>query len=137
MVLQNRLALAILPAVQGGTCAIIHTQHCTYIPDMSADATHFTKCMTRMIQAMQTPEAPIASLCETLTRSPWWKTILMTVILIVLFLLFVPCICNYITGLVSSRIKAFKLQMFVQAPMSATASSISWGPWIRDPQYEG
>ena len=30
-VLQNRLALDILTAVKGGTCAIIHTQCCTYI----------------------------------------------------------------------------------------------------------
>ena len=62
VVLQNRLALALLPAVQGGTCAIIHTQRCTYIPDMSTDATHFTKHMTKMIGAMETPEAPITSL---------------------------------------------------------------------------
>ena len=94
MVLQNRLALAILPAVQGGTCVIIHTQRCTYIPDMSTDATHFTECMTMMIGAMETPEASVASLWEMLTSSPWWKTILMTIILIVLFFLFVPCICN-------------------------------------------
>ena len=33
VVLQNRLALDILKAAQGGTCAIIHTQCCTYIPD--------------------------------------------------------------------------------------------------------
>ena len=46
VVLQNRLALAILSAVQGGTCAIIHTQCCTYIPDMSTDVTHFTESMT-------------------------------------------------------------------------------------------
>ena len=46
VVLQNRLALAILPAVQGGTCAIIHTKRCTYIPNMSTDVTHFTKPMT-------------------------------------------------------------------------------------------
>ena len=90
MVLQNRLALSILPAVQGGTYAIIHAQHCTYIPDMSADATHFTERMITMIGAMETPEASIASLWEMLTSSPWWKTILMTIILIVLFLLFVP-----------------------------------------------
>ena len=39
-VLQNRLALDILTAAQGGTCASIHTQSCTYIPDMSTNATH-------------------------------------------------------------------------------------------------
>ena len=51
-----------------------------------------------MIGAMETPEASIASLWKMLTSSPWWKTILMTIILIVLFLLFVPCISNYVIG---------------------------------------
>ena len=32
VILQNRLALDILMASQGETCAIIHTQCCTYIP---------------------------------------------------------------------------------------------------------
>ena len=41
-VLQNILALDILTAAQGGTCAIIHTQCCTYITDMSTNVTHFT-----------------------------------------------------------------------------------------------
>ena len=83
VVLQNRLALDILTAAQGRTCAIIHTQCCTYIPDMSTNVTHFTKHMNKMIKAMATPEASIASLWETLTSSPWWKTILITIILIV------------------------------------------------------
>ena len=61
-VLQNRLALDILTAAQGGACAIIHTQCCTYIPDMSTNVTHFTKHMNKMILAMDTPEASIASL---------------------------------------------------------------------------
>jgi len=123
VVLQNRLTLDILTAVQGGTCAIIHTQCCTYIPDMSTNVTHFTKHMNKMIEAMDTPEASIASLWEMLTSSSWWKTILITIILIVLFLLFSPCICNCVIGFVSSHMKVFKLQMVVQAPMSATASS--------------
>ena len=33
-----------------------------------------------------------------------------------------PYICNRITGFVSNRLKASKLQMVVQVPMSATAS---------------
>ena len=123
MVLQNRLALDILTAAQGGTCAIIHTQCCTYIPDMSTNVTHFTKHMNKMIKAMATPEASIASLWETLTSSLWWKTILITIILIVLFLLFAPCMCNCVAGFVSSRMKAFKLQMVAQTPATAAASS--------------
>ena len=123
VVLQNRLALDILTAAQGGTCAIIHTQCCTYLPDMSTNVTHFTNHMNRMIRAMDTPEASIASLCETLISSPWWTTIIITIILVVLFLLFAPCICNCITGIVSSLMKAFKLQMVAQTPATAVASS--------------
>ena len=76
-----------------------------------------------MIQAMNTPEASVASIWETLTSSPWWKTILIVIILIVLFLLFAPCTCKCVAGFVSSHMKAFKLQVVVQAPMSATAFS--------------
>ena len=122
VVLQNRLALDILTAARGGTCAIIHTQCCTYIPAISNNVTHFTKHMNKIIEAMDAPETSIASLWEKLTSSPWWKTILITIILIALFLLFAPCICNCVAGFVSSRMKAFKLQMAVQAPTSASAS---------------
>ena len=123
MVLQNRSALDFLTAAQGGTCAIIHIQCCTYIPDMNTNATHFTKHMNTVIQAMDDPEASVASLWEMLTSSTWWKTILITIILIVLFLLFAPCICNCVAGFVSSHMKAFKLLVVVQAPTSAIASS--------------
>ena len=60
-----------------------------------------------------------AILC-TLTMDMMWLLIL---ILNVVFLLFVPCICNCITGFVSSRMKAFKLQMVAQTPATAVASS--------------
>ena len=85
VVLQNRLVLDILAAAQGRTCAIIHTQCCTYIPDMSTNVTHFTKHMNKMIGAMDTPEASIASLWETLTSFLWWTTILITIILTFVF----------------------------------------------------
>ena len=58
-----------------------------YIPDMSTNVTHFTKLVNKMIQAMDTPEASTVSLWEKLTSSPWWKTILITRNLMVLFLL--------------------------------------------------
>ena len=122
MVLQNRLASDILTAAQGGMCAIIHTQCCTYITDMSTNVTHFTKHMNKMTGAMDTPEASIASLWETLTGSPWWTTILITIIPIVLFLLFDPYLCNCIIGFISSCMKAFKLQMVVPNPMSDSAT---------------
>ena len=92
------------------------------IPDLNTNVTHFTKHMNRMTQAMDTPEDSTASLW-TLTSSPRWKIILITIILIVLFLLFSPCICNCVAGFVSSCMKAFKLQMVAPTPVTAAASS--------------
>ena len=60
VVLQNRLGLDILTAVRAGTCAIIHTQCWTYKPDMST-VIHLTIHMNKMIEAMDIPEASIAS----------------------------------------------------------------------------
>ena len=94
--------------------------------------------MNKMIEAMDTPEASIASLWEMATSPSWWKTILITIILIVLFLLFAPWIHNFAIGFVSSLMKAFKLQMVVQAPMSATASSNYYlGPLDQRPSIWG
>ena len=84
---------------------------------MSTNVTHFTKHVNKMNQAMDTPKATVTSLWEMLTSSPWQKTIL-----IVLFSLFAPCICNCVTRFVSNCLKAFQLQMVVQAPTSATDS---------------
>ena len=58
---KNRLALDILSAAQGGTCAIIQTLCCTHIPDINTNVTHFTKHMNKMIQATDTPEASVTS----------------------------------------------------------------------------
>ena len=117
------MTLDILTAAQGRTCAVIHTQCCTYIPDPSTNITHFTKHMNKMTQAVDIPETSISSLWEMLTSSSWWKTILIALILIVLFLLFAPCNYNCVTGFVSSLMKAFKLQIVAQTPTIMTASS--------------
>ena len=61
VILQNRLASDILTAAQGATCAIFHTQCCTYIPDMSTNVSYFIKHMNKIIQSMDTPEASMAS----------------------------------------------------------------------------
>ena len=49
-------------AAPEGTCVIIYTQCCTYIPDMSTNVTLFTKHVNKMIQAMDSPKASVTSL---------------------------------------------------------------------------
>ena len=61
-----------------------------------------------------------ATLC-TLTMDIMWLSILIIHCLGVMTVL--PYICNCKTGFVSNRLKAFKLQMVVQAPRSGTAPS--------------
>ena len=109
-----------------------------FTPSMSTNVAHFAKHMNKMIQAMDSPKASVTSLWETLTSSPCWKTILIVIILIVLFLLFAPCVCNCITGFFSNHLKAFKLQMVVQAPTSTTAfSNYYLGPLDQRPSLLG
>ena len=59
-----------------------------------------------------------ATLC-TLTMDIIW----LLTLLIVLFLQLAPSICNCVAGFVFSCMKAFKLQMLAQTPMTVTASS--------------
>lgn len=50
-VLQNRMALDVLTATQGGTCAIIKTECCVYIPDYHKNVTGLLKDMNTQIEA--------------------------------------------------------------------------------------
>ena len=52
-----------------------------------------------------------ATLCALTVDIMWLLTLH-----IVLFLLFAACICNCVTGFVSSHMKAFKLQTLAQTP---------------------
>ena len=58
-----------------------------------------------------------ATLC-TLSMDIMW----LLTLLIVLFLLFAPWVCNCVMGFVSSCLKAFKLQMVAQTPATAATS---------------
>ena len=54
-VLQNHMALGILAASQGGTCAIIQTEFCVFIPDESFTVTHMVNHMRNQISALSDP----------------------------------------------------------------------------------
>ena len=65
-----------------------------------------------------------ATLC-TLTMDIMW----LLISILTCFNDYVACICNCITGFVSSRMKAFKLQMVAQTPATSVASfSYNLGP---------
>ena len=51
-VIHNRMALDILTAAQGGTCAIIKVECCVYIPDLSGNVSAALDDMKNQIKAM-------------------------------------------------------------------------------------
>ena len=54
-VLKNRMALDILAASQGGTCAIIQTECCVFTPDEPSNITHSMSHMKNQISALGDP----------------------------------------------------------------------------------
>ena len=51
-VIQNRMALDILTAAQGGTCAIIKVECCVYIPDLFGNVSTALEDMQNQVKAM-------------------------------------------------------------------------------------
>ena len=80
-VLQNCMALSILTASKGGTCAIIHSECCAFIPDESPNV---TRLMIHMKNQITILNDPLPSLREILGRwfgsgGCWVKSLLMIV----------------------------------------------------------
>ena len=55
VVLQNRMALDILTASHGGTCVIIQTECCVFIPDESSNVSSLLKHMKKQVDALCDP----------------------------------------------------------------------------------
>ena len=50
--IQNRMALDMLTAAQGGTCGIIKIEYCVYIPDLSGNVSAVLRDMKNQVKAM-------------------------------------------------------------------------------------
>ena len=102
-----------------------HFKEKTFSKSVNTFDNNHTRCLVFIWWHLPTLKWTGATLC-TLTMDIMWLLIL---ILNVVFLLFAPYICNYTIGFVSSRMKAFKLQMVAQTPATAVASSNNYlGP---------
>ena len=56
--IHNRMALDILTAAQGGTCAIIKVECCVYIPDLSGNVSIALDDMKNQVKAMSNEKIP-------------------------------------------------------------------------------
>ena len=75
VVIQNRMALDILTATQGGTCAIIKAECCVYIPDLSDNISATLDGMKGQVKAMSDDNLPFWASVLSQVKGVWWKTI--------------------------------------------------------------
>lgn len=114
-IIQNRMALDILTAAQGGTCAIIKVECCVYIPDNSANVSYALQDLQKQILTMSDSTIPSAEqLWRWISKSSWWKGAISVMILIVILLIFGPCLLNCCFNLISSRLQSVHTQMILQ-----------------------
>ena len=73
-VLQNRMALDVLTAAQGGTCAIIKTECCVYIPDYHKNVSGLIKDMNAQIKALQDPSLSLGDWLASWFEGGLWPT---------------------------------------------------------------
>ena len=89
-VIHNRMALDILTAAQGGTCAIIKVECCVHIPDLSGNVSAALDDMKNQVKAMSNENIPFWTSVLSWVKGDWWKTIFTTVVVVLIVLLCRP-----------------------------------------------
>ena len=89
-VIQNRMALDILTAAQGGTCAIIKVECCVYIADLSGNVSAALDDMKNQVKVMSNENESFWTSVLSWVKGDWWKTIFTTVVVVLIILLCGP-----------------------------------------------
>ena len=87
VVIHSSMALDILTAAQGGTCAIIKVECCVYIPDLSGNVSTALDDMENQVKAMSNGNIPFWTSVLSWVKGDWWKTIFTTVVVVLIVLL--------------------------------------------------
>ena len=74
-VIQNRMALDMLTAAQGGNCAIIKVKCCVYIPDLPGNVSDALDDMKSQVKAMLNESIPFWTLVLSWVKGDWQKTV--------------------------------------------------------------
>lgn len=98
MVLQNRFVLDMVTAAQGGTCVMLNTTCCTYIPSGNDTGVHDAMNGLRKLQRAMNEDGRVLSwdLWSWLISGPWWHLLLRiispVIVVFILFCVFTSCI---------------------------------------------
>ena len=88
-VLQNRMALDVLTAAQGGTCAIIKTECCIYITDYHKNITGLIKDINAQIKALQGPS--LSDWLSSWFEGGLWPNLLLGLLIFITSLTLICC----------------------------------------------
>ena len=70
-VIKNKMALDILTAAQGATCAVIKAECCVYIPDLSGNVSIALKDMQNQVKAMSDENIPFWTSVLSWIKGDW------------------------------------------------------------------
>ena len=101
------MALDILTAAQGGTCAITKVECCVYIPDLPGNVSTALDDKKNQVKAMSNENIPFWTSILSWVKGDWWKTIFTTVIVALIVLLCRSCILQSIMNFVTQRLVSF------------------------------
>ncbi|XP_044060909.1 uncharacterized protein LOC122880151 [Siniperca chuatsi] len=124
--LQNRMALDLMLASQGGVCHIIGTDCCTYVPDI----TDHLNDLLHKEKSLDSQSVGGWDIWSWLTMGGW-KNVLMkmlapVLLVIVLFLLLTCCVIPCFRSMIATAIKS-SMGQYLNIPIE-TSSSVEWIP---------
>uniref|UniRef100_A0A9L0TU97 Envelope glycoprotein n=1 Tax=Equus caballus TaxID=9796 RepID=A0A9L0TU97_HORSE len=127
-VLQNRMALDVLTAAQGGTCAIIKTECCVYIPDYHQNISGFLSDMSHQIKSMSDPPLSLNDWLNSWSGPGFWtaiKTLFIGLIILLVFLIIICCLFRCLSSACQQSFTSWTTtrQMILSSPEALDALS--------------
>ncbi|NWR05636.1 ENV1 protein, partial [Paradoxornis webbianus] len=118
VVLQNRRGLDLLLMHQGGLCAALKEQCCFYANYSGVIRDSMAELRERLAQMKKDTDAQRGWLDSFLNHSPWFipliSTLMGPVLIILLVLLFGPCVLNKLAQFVTARLSKINIMLLEQ-----------------------